>query len=375
MGGGGDRLTMDGVVRRGGFTLDAALQVAPGEVLAVLGPNGAGKTTLLRSLAGLEALATGYIRLGDQVLDDADAGTFVAPERRPVGLVFQSYRLFPHLTVLDNVAFAPRSAGAGRRRSRELASTWLERLDVATLGGRRPHQLSGGQAQRVALARALAAEPRLLLLDEPLSALDAQARLDVRAQLRSHLAGFPGPVLMITHDPLEAMVMADRLLVLEHGRAVQQGTPVQVARRPATQYVARLVGLNLYSGTFDPSARVVSLDGGGTLTVTGDGAPVGDGRVLVGLQPSAITLHTAAPDHTSSRNVWRGTVSGLELLADRVRVEVDAVPPALVDVSAAAVADLALRPGSAVWLSAKATETVAYAAPTAHDGHRGRAAP
>ena len=368
---GGDELVMSGAVERGTFRLEADLTAGPGEVLGVLGPNGAGKTTLLRALSGLDALSSGSIRLGALTLDDAATDTFIPAEHRPVGLVFQNYRLFPHLDVRDNVAYGRRAQGAGRRQARASADTWLERLDLTSLAARRPHQISGGQAQQVALARALAAEPRLLLLDEPLSALDAKTRLDVRARLRNHLEQFTGPVLIITHDPLEAMIMADRLLVIEDGRVVQQGSPAQVARQPATQYVARLVGLNLYTGTLDPATRTVDLDGGGTVTVTlSDDNPVASAgleqsscRVLVGLRPSAITIHTAQPARASARNVWKGTVAGLELLADRVRVQVEATPPALVDISAAAVADLALRPGTGVWLSAKATETEAYLDP------------
>lgn len=373
---GGDTLHISGTVDRGDFHLAVDLSVAPGEVLGVLGPNGAGKTTLLRALAGLDALSSGTIRLGELTLDDASTNTFLPPEARPVGLVFQNYRLFPHLDVRHNVAYAPKVQGADRRQARSVADTWLERLDLTALAARRPHQISGGQAQRVALARALAADPRLLLLDEPLSALDAKTRLEVRAQLRSHIEQFTGPVLIITHDPLEAMIMANRLLVIENGQVVQQGSPAEVARQPATQYVAHLVGLNLYAGTFDPTTRGVTLDDGGTLIVTfsydverrGESGAAGEGkrRVLVGLRPSAITVHTARPDHASPRNVWKGTVTGLELLADRVRVQVDATPPALVDISAAAVADLALRPGTGVWLSAKATETEAYPDPGTH---------
>ena len=370
----GDDLVMAGTVERGSFLLQADLEVAPGEVLGVLGPNGAGKTTLLRALSGLEALTSGTIRLGDLVLDDAATDTFIPADQRPVGLVFQSYRLFPHLDVRDNVAYSPRVRGAGRRQARAAADTWLQRLDLTALADRRPHQISGGQAQQVALARALAAEPRLLLLDEPLAALDARTRVQVRAQLRSHLAEFTGPVLIITHDPLEAMIMADRLLVIENGRVVQQGSPAKVASQPATQYVARLVGLNLYTGLLEVATSRVLLDAGGTFTVTpGDDDPVASVAagpstrpVLVVLRPSAITIHTARPTQGSPRNVWQGTVTGLELLTDRVRVQVDAAPPALVDISAAAVADLALRPGIAVWLSAKATETEAYPDPGTH---------
>jgi len=356
-------LVASGAVDRGAFRLDVSVTVSPGEVLGVLGPNGAGKTTLLRALCGLEALTSGSIRLGDRLLDDVATGTFVAPESRPVGVVFQDYRLFPHLDVRDNVAFAARARGAGRRSARADADSWLERLDLVPLADRRPHQISGGQAQRVALARALAADPGLLLLDEPLSALDARARLDVRAQLRSHVASFAGPVLMITHDPLEAMVMTDRLIVIEDGAVVQDDTPAAVARRPATQYVARLVGLNLYAGRLDASTGDVRLDDGGTFAVT-PADPATSGRVLVGLRPSSVTIHTARPGPASSRNVWAGTVGDLELLSDRVRVQVEGSPPALVDVSTAAVADLGLRPGVGVWLSAKATQAQAYPDPS-----------
>ncbi len=392
----GGALVMSGTVQRGTFTLQADLVAAPGEVLAVLGPNGAGKSTLLRALSGLDALSSGSIALGRLIMDDAATDTFVPTARRPVGLVFQNYRLFPHLDVRDNVAYAPRVQGAGRRAARAAADKWLQRLDLTCLATRRPHEISGGQAQKVALARALAAEPALLLLDEPLSALDARTRLDVRAQLRGHLDQFAGPVLIITHDPLEAMIMADRLLVIENGRVVQQGTPAQVAARPATQYVARLVGLNLYRGTLDPATGIVHLTGGGTLSVTYKvedlPAVTGAGssmiQVLVGLRPSAITIHTAPPAGASPRNIWKGTITALEQLTDRVRIQVDATPPALVDVTTSAVADLGLRPGIGVWLSAKATETEAYPDPgnqampavqswqpadqpgPAHDGHR-----
>jgi molybdate transport system ATP-binding protein len=366
----GDRsaaeLTVQGRVERGSFALELDAQVSPGEVLGVLGPNGSGKTTLLRAVAGLEALTEGSIRLGDAVLDDVATDTWVAPEDRPVGIVFQDYRLFPHLSVRDNVAFAPRSRGASRVAARTAAEQWIERLGLGPLAGRKPRELSGGQAQRVALARALAANPGVLLLDEPLAALDARTRLDVRTALRGHLAEFAGPVLVVTHDPLEAMVMADRLLVVEDGSVVQEGSPALVARHPATDYVARLVGLNLFAGTLDRATGAVALDGGGRLvaTVPADQEPTdGASRVLVALPPSAVAVHTTQPDHLSPRNVWPGTVVGLELLGDRVRLEVRGEPATIVDVTPAAVAELGLVSGSAVWLTAKATETVAYADP------------
>ncbi len=362
-------LTVRAVVDRGDFTLDVAFEAQPGQVLGVLGPNGAGKTTLLRTLAGLTALTDGRIALAGTPLDDTDTGGFVPAEERPVGLVFQNYRLFPHLTVRDNVAFSARARRIPRREARRQADGWLGRLGLAGLADRKPDQLSGGQAQRVALARALAADPGLLLLDEPLAALDAGSRLEVRGELRRHLADFPGPTLVVTHDPLDAMILADRLLVIEDGRIVQHDTPVAVARRPATAYVAGLVGLNLYAGTVQaegagPSAPVaVRLDAGPVFTAYADPRPCG-GRTLVAVRPAAITVHTEPPGHASSRNVWRGTVAGLEQLADRVRVQVDGAPPAVVDVTADAVADLALGPGMPVWLSAKATDLASYPAPT-----------
>ena len=348
-------------VRRGTFALDVALTVGAGEIVGVLGPNGAGKSTLLRVLAGLTALDTGRICLDSVVLDDPSAGRFVPAELRPVGLVFQDYRLFPHLSVLDNVAFAARSRGTGRAVARAGAGVWLDRLDLSALARRKPDQLSGGQAQRVALARALASDPGLLLLDEPTAALDARTRLEVRADLRRHLSAFTGPTLLVTHDPLEALVMADRLIVIEEGRVVQVGAPAEVARRPTTQYVARLVGLNLYSGQADGVGRRIELDGGGWLTVTGDAGRAGP--VLVALRPSAITITTVRPEHASPRNVWPGRICAMELLTDRVRVQVEGPPAALVDVTPDAVAELGLVEDLMVWLSAKATDTEVYALP------------
>jgi molybdate transport system ATP-binding protein len=350
-------LRLSGAARRGDFVLDVTVEVAPGDVLGVLGPNGAGKTTLLRAIAGLERLERGSVVVAGRVWQDQD--TDLPPEQRAAGVVFQDYRLFPHLDVRDNIAFAAQARGTGRTQARSRAEEWLERLDLAPLARRRPAQLSGGQAQRVALARALATDPEVLLLDEPMAALDASARIEVRGFLRRHLADFAGPAVLVTHDPLEAMVLADRLLVIEGGRAVQEGTPLEIARHPSSSYVARLVGLNLWSGTHHGEGHVVLTDGG-ELDV-GPDAP--RGPVLVSLRPSAITVHTRHPEGVSTRNVWQGRVAALEPLADRVRLQVEATPQALVDVTAAAVAELRLDVGQEVWLAAKATDTSAYAAP------------
>lgn len=355
-----DGLDVDVVIELGTFRLAVAVHVAPGEVLGVIGPNGSGKSTLLRALAGLVPINRGVIRLDGQILDSPDRAVFLPAEQRPAGLVFQNYRLFPHLTVLDNVAFAARSRGARRSAARGGAQPWIDRLELGALAQRKPSQLSGGQAQRVALARALASGPGMLLLDEPLSALDARTKLEVRGQLRHHLDGFDGPTLIVTHDPLEAMMMTDRLLVIEDGHVVQQGPPAEVARRPATPYIARLVGQNLYAGELGPSGRTVRLDGGGELVVAA-GPDTPPGRVLVTVRPTAIAVHTTRPEHSSPRNVWPGTVAGLELLTDRIRVQVDGAPSAMVDVTADAVADLQLTAGDPVWMSLKATEVDVYA--------------
>jgi molybdate transport system ATP-binding protein len=354
--GGGDGLVVDAEVTRGSFTLAVSLAAAAGQVLGLLGPNGAGKSTLLSAVAGLTPVSAGRITLAGQVMDDADAGTFVEPSGRPVGFVFQNYRLFPHLTVADNVAFSPRARGLGRRAARSAASHWLDRLGLADLADRKPDQLSGGQAQRVALARALAGQPALLLLDEPLSALDAGTRLDVQAELKRHLAEFTGPCLLVTHDPLEALVLADRLVVLENGRIVQEGTPAQIARQPRTDYVAKLVGLNLYAGHADGSQ--VKLTGGGAFVVPDHGQ---HDDVLVAVRPSAVVVSSQQPQLSSARNTWPAKIAGLTLLADRVRLDLDGQPPALVDVTPAAVAELSLDPGRQVWLSVKATDLEVYA--------------
>ncbi|WP_068396834.1 ABC transporter ATP-binding protein [Kribbia dieselivorans] len=348
-------LDVQAVVRRGDFDLDIDVHAAPGEVLGVLGPNGSGKSTLLQAVAGLVPVAGGRIAVDGQVLDDAESGRFVEVAARPVGYVFQDYRLFPHLSVRDNVAFAPRARGAKRSLARQVAQSWLDRLGLGQFADRRPQDLSGGQAQRVALARALAGEPALLLLDEPLAALDARTRLEVQAELKRHLAEFAGPSLLVTHDPLEALVLADRLVVLEEGRAVQRGTPAEVARRPATAYVAALVGLNLYAG--QAAGDHVELDGGGRFVVPDHGQV---GSVLVALRPSAVVVGRHRLDEASVRNVWPARVRGLSLLADRVRLDVVGRPSALVDVTPAAVAELGIAVGQEVWLSAKALDLEVY---------------
>jgi molybdate transport system ATP-binding protein len=236
-------LRLDGVrVRRGAFALALDLAVAPGEVVAVVGPNGAGKTTLLRVVAGLAALDAGRVTLGGRVLEDAAAGVRLPPQARGAGVVFQDLRLLPHLRARDDVAFGPRARGVPRAEAAARAGEWLARVGLGDRGDDRPAELSGGQAQRVALARALASEPDLLLLDEPLAAVDVAARDGLRELLRTHLGAFAGPVLLVTHDPTEAVALGDRVVVVEGGTVTQAGVPAEVAAAPASDWVARMLG-------------------------------------------------------------------------------------------------------------------------------------
>ncbi len=350
-------LTADVGVELPGFSLDVALAVGPGRTTAILGPNGAGKTTLLRALAGLRALASGRIDLNGTVLDDPAAGVYVPPERRPVGVVFQDNLLFPHLDALDNVAFGLRSRGHRRSSARRLAAEWLERVGLAGREQARPAELSGGQAQRVALARALALDPALLLLDEPLAALDATTRNDVRRDLRRHLAGFAGVRVLVTHDPVDAALLADEVLVLDGGRVAQTGTPAEITARPRTRWVADLAGVNLFRGTAG-AGGVVAVDGGGTLVVA-DADRRGPVRAVV--HPRAVTLHRDRP-HGSARNTWPGRVATVEPLGDRLRVRVDAAPAVVAEVTAGGGRQVGLAEGAPVWISVKATEIDVYPA-------------
>ncbi len=350
-------MTLEARVRAdvGAFELDVQLAVAAGELVAVLGPNGAGKTSLLRALAGLLPLSAGRVTLDGVVLEDPAEGIRVPSERRPIGLVFQDYLLFPHLSILENVAFGLRARGMARAAATGEAERWLNRLGLPADGDRKPASLSGGQAQRVALARVLALNPALLLLDEPMAALDASSRAEVRRDLRRHLESFSGVRLLVTHDPVEAMAMADRLVVLEHGRVLQSGTPAEVTARPRSRYVADLVGVNLFRGR--ASHDVIALADGGSLTAAG----AGDGDVFAVVHPRTVALYRTRPDGTP-RNVWQGRAIDLDLLGDRVRVRVAGSPAIVAEVTPAAVRELGLDRGHSVWISVKATEITVYPA-------------
>lgn len=344
------------VAARGDFDLDVALRIAPGETAALLGPNGSGKSTTVAAVTGLLALEAGEVALGGRTLDSPGTGIFVAPEDRDIGVVFQDYLLFDHLSVLDNVAFGLAARGFRRVTARNRARDWLETLDIAELADRHPPQLSGGQAQRVALARALAPEPSLLLLDEPLAALDVTTHARLRRVLRTHLVGYGGPRLLITHDPADAFLLADRIHIIEDGRLTQSGTPDEIRRHPATPYVADVAGINLISGT--ARRGEVTLEAGGLLHAANTTL---SGPVLVSVSPAAVALYPTKP-HGSPRNTWEATIAAVEPLGETVRVHLGSPIPLTADITPGSADELHLEPGRTVWLSIKATELTLTAA-------------
>ncbi len=350
-------MSLDARVRltRGALDLDAALQAEDGRVVAVLGPNGAGKTTALHALAGLVHLDAGHVRVDGRAW--AADGVHLDPSLREVGMLAADHLLFPHLTARANVAFGPRSRGTPRGSARARADAELDALGVLDLADRRPAQLSHGQAQRVALARALATDPRLLLLDEPLSALDPELRPQVRATLAARLRRYPGSTVLVTHDPLDALTLADHLVFLDRGTVVQEGPPADVVARPRNPYVAHVVGLNLFAGTADDDASVATALG--PVVTRGHGHR---GPSWVAFAPSAVALYPQEP-HGSTRNTWPAEVTTVELVGQTARVRLTSAPggvPVLAEVTAGSVATLRLQTGTRVWAGVKATEVTAY---------------
>ncbi|MFF0055916.1 ABC transporter permease [Streptomyces microflavus] len=329
-----------------GFTR-LALTADPGTTIAVVGPNGAGKTTLLRALLGLTPRAHARLRLGDTDV------TALPPHRRGVAWVPQDGALFPHLSALSNTAYGLRTHGVPRAEARREAQSWLDRLGVGHLAHRKPGQLSGGQAQRVALARALAARPRLLLLDEPLAALDQTTRAHVRHTLRRHLAEFGGVCLIVTHDPVEAVSLADRVLVLDDGRVLQDEPPAEVTRHPRSPWVARMLGRNAWPGT--ATADGLQLAGGGRLVVAEPLAP--GTEALAVIAPEAVSVHREKPTG-SPRNVWPGTVREITSGGSRLRLLItsDRAPDLVAEITPQAAAELRIADGTEVWTGVKATE-------------------
>lgn len=355
-------LTLDATVDARGF--DVRLTLQPGEVVAVLGANGAGKSTLLSLVAGLTRPDTGMIGLDRKVLVDTRDGTWVPPHLRGVVLLAQQALLFPHLTARENVAFGPRSHGIGRQDARATAMRWLAAVDAAEFADRKPHQLSGGQAQRIAIARALAADPVLLLLDEPMAALDVAVAPALRQLLRTVLRGTGRTALFVTHDLIDALSLADRVVVMEAGRIVEDGPARTVLAHPRSAFAARIAGIDLVAGTISATG-VITADG---LEVHGQietGAVPGEPGVAV-FRPSAVAVHLSPPTG-SPRNHFPVVVSELEPRGEIVRVrsaDNGRGSGGLVsDITAAAAADLELVPGKQVYFAVKATEVTVHPAP------------
>lgn len=342
--------------------LDVDVALGPG-VTTLAGPSGAGKTTLLRLIAGLERPDTGSVRLGDALLDDAGRGYRLPPGRRDVGVVFQEYALFPHLSVAENVAYGLRARRVHGRERRRRVEAMLDRLGVAVLAGERPGRLSGGQRQRVALARALVLEPRALLLDEPLAALDARTRASVRGELRDLLADLPIPTLLVTHDYADALVFRERIIILDAGRVVQDGAHEELLAHPRSRFVADFTGVNYHEGRIETAGDAHGLlsirlhgDPGVVLYAPADGAP--EGLVGVAIHPWDVVLSRQAPAG-SARNVLAGRVREVLPLGGRVRVALTIGPRQALtlvsEVTPDAVSALDCRDGETLYASFKAT--------------------
>ncbi len=338
-------------VEEPGRGVDLAVDVPAGTTVGLVGPNGAGKSTALAVLAGTLRPAGGRVVVDGEVLLDTRAGTWTPAHARGVGLLAQEPLLFPHLDVLANVAFGPRSAGATRREAEQVARARLDELGCADLADRRPGTLSGGQAARVALARALAPEPRLLLLDEPMAALDAAVVPQLRTALGRVLARRrdAGHVaVLVTHDVLDALLLTDVLAVVEGGRVVDVGPTSRVLEEPRSDFAAELAGLNLLRGRSTTSG-LRSVDG--LLVHAATALPAGSEAVAV-VDPAAVAVHLDPPVG-SPRNVWPATVTAVEPRGRRALVRTDVVSA---DVTVEAVAELRLEPGTRVHLAVKSAE-------------------
>ncbi|HJW00437.1 MAG TPA: ABC transporter ATP-binding protein [Arthrobacter sp.] len=338
-----------------------SLTVGPGETVAIMGPNGAGKSTLLNVIAGLVHPDSGKGELDGRTLFNLDGGRgeWTAPHRRGTALLAQEALLFPHLSVLENVAFGPRSAGVSKHDARKTALRWLAEVEATELASRRPAQLSGGQAQRVAVARALATDPGLLLLDEPMSALDIHAAPLLRRLLKRVLAG--RRAVIITHDVLDALMLADRVVILENGRIAEQGPAREVLQLPRSRFAAGLAGLNLVPGTLTGHGlRAGGLEINGQLGELAGQLPAGGPGVAV-FPPSAVSVFLTEA-HGSPRNSFAVTVADLEPYGDRIRVRAGAGGQLSADVTPEAAADLGLVPGLQVYFVVKAAAVSIYPA-------------
>jgi molybdate transport system ATP-binding protein len=345
-------LRVEARTRLGALDLDLTVAVTPGECLAVAGPSGAGKTSLLRVAAGLLRPEHGLVEAGDETWLDTRRGVDLPPERRRCGYLFQEYALFPHLSAWQNVAYPLR--GSDRR---ERAAALLDRFGMSALADAHPRTLSGGERQRVALARALAREPDVLLLDEPLSALDARTRASAARELAALLRDAEVPAVLVTHDFAEAAALGDRVAIVDAGRMLQEGTPSDLAAAPRSAFVADFTGAVVLTGTARGGAdglTHVALDGGGAVTST-DRA---DGPVAVSVYPWEIAIEPAgeAP-HGSTQNRVAAEVVSVTVVGNRVRLGLAGPQPLAAEITRASADALGLRPGVRVMASWKAAAT------------------
>ncbi|HSS24578.1 MAG TPA: sulfate/molybdate ABC transporter ATP-binding protein [Mycobacterium sp.] len=352
--------------------LDVEFSVSAGEVLAVLGPNGAGKSTALHVIAGLVRPDQGLVRLGDRVLTDTAAGVNVATHDRRVGLLLQDPLLFPHMSVAANVAFGPHSRRrmfrSARAEQRATALRWLREVDAEQFADRKSRQLSGGQAQRVAIARALAAEPDVLLLDEPLSGLDVAAAAAIRAVLRNAVTRSSCAVILITHDLLDVFILADRVMVLESGKIAEIGPVADVLAAPRSHFGARIAGINLVNGTIGADGSLHTRSGTRWHGIPAQELDSGQDAVAV-FPPTAVAVYREPP-HGSPRNCIELTVAELGIRGSAVLVrgqeQPDGAPGLAADITVDAAAELQLTPGENVWFSVKAHEVALYPAAQRH---------
>lgn len=354
-------LRVDAGVVRGDFSLDVGFEATEGETLVVVGPNGAGKSTLIAMLAGLQMPTRGTVALGDRTLDDVAVGIHLPAAERDAGVLFQDLRLFPRMSVADNVAFALRARRVGAPQARRRAVDLLTRVGIGSLADRMPSSLSGGEAVTVALARALAAEPRMLLLDEPFASLDARSRVQVRTTLGAVLASFRGVAVLVSHDPTDAMTLGDRVLVVEAGRARGTSRPAEILDDPRSAWSAEFVGLNLFRGRLsrvEPGAGRLSVDVGGEVIVAWPGDLADDlvEGVAVVVRPADVTLSREAPIAGSARNQLHGPIGSITRGTERARVRVGSSPPVVAEVTLGTVDRMALAIGQEVWASFKAVE-------------------
>ncbi|MET0862936.1 MAG: ATP-binding cassette domain-containing protein [Nakamurella sp.] len=346
------------LVERG---IDLQLQVRPGEVVALLGANGAGKSTVLSLISGLVRPDAGRITLDGQVLVDTQQQAWVPPHQRSVVLLAQEALLFPHLSAAANVAFGPRSKGLRRKDAKAAALHWLDAVDAGEFADRRPAQLSGGQAQRVAIARALAADPAILLLDEPMAALDVAVAPALRQLLRKVLRDTGRTALLVTHDLIDALSLADRVVVLETGRVVEDGPARTVLAQPRSAFAARIAGVNLIAGSVEPHG--LRTPNGTPLRGILDPDCEPGGSAVAVFSPAAVAVHLTTPTG-SPRNHLTVAVTELEPRGELLRVHAADITGGtgvlLADITAASAADLELIPGKHVHFAVKATEVQIY---------------